>query len=78
MARHLHSLAAAEGSAAMKNLDKKIQDLIQSNATPTWIAEAMKIALSKDCVDAANCFETAARLFNERAINTFGDEDKIK
>ena len=50
----------------VEKAERVIKELIHSDETHWWIADAMSKALGKDPVDAANNFEVAAKLFNER------------
>lgn len=42
------------------------QDLIDDPSTPYWVSDVIRVALEKDPVDAANCFDVLAKAFGQR------------
>ena len=48
------------------------EELLTDPATPFWAADVIRVALTKDPVDAAGVFEVLARTFSERADAILG------
>jgi hypothetical protein len=42
------------------------QELLLDPCTPFWAADVIRVALQKDCVDAANVFDLLAKSFDAR------------
>ena len=48
---------------------ERIDALLADPSTPRWVAEVIRVALTKDAVDAANAFEVLAEVFDARAAS---------
>ena len=46
---------------------REIQEILDDPCTPYWAADVIRVALTKDPVDAAAVFSVLAKAFNERA-----------
>jgi hypothetical protein len=46
--------------------------LLNDPCTPFWAADVIRVALTKDCVDAANVFAVLAQSFDARAKKLLG------
>jgi hypothetical protein len=48
------------------------EELLADPCTPFWAQDVIRVALKKDCIDAANVLDVLAKSFNKRASQILG------
>jgi hypothetical protein len=56
----------------MSDINQVIANIMDSPSTSTWLRNALRSALSRDCVDAANDAELLATLLRKRTDYILG------
>lgn len=63
----------------LQEIDRQIEQILESPATSLWLRDLIRAALKRDCVDVANELEWLSELMSARANamieSALGDDD---